>query len=88
MTFKGKEPIRAKIVLNNKITEQVSDFKYLVCVTSFYKNKDFGNELYQFQYICGSLNRILKTKHEKKLNLNSAGLWRHQHFIWIRDWDH
>ena len=31
MAFNGKESIRTKIVFYNKITAQVSDFKYLEC---------------------------------------------------------
>ena len=49
MTIKRKEPISTKIVLDNKITGQISRFKYLVCDAPFNKNKDFDNKLYKFQ---------------------------------------
>jgi hypothetical protein len=29
MAFKGRDPVRIKIVIHNKITEQVKSFKYL-----------------------------------------------------------
>ena len=29
MVFKGQEPVRSKIVIHNKITEQVNSFNYL-----------------------------------------------------------
>ena len=29
MSFKGRDPVRTKIVIDNKITEQVNLFKYL-----------------------------------------------------------
>jgi hypothetical protein len=32
MAFKGKYPVRYKIMINNKITEQVKNFNYLGCV--------------------------------------------------------
>ena len=35
MAFKGRSPIRSKIVINNKSIEQVKSFKYLGCEISF-----------------------------------------------------
>ena len=40
VAFIAKKPNRAKSVLDNKIFKWVSDFKYLGCDTSFYKNGD------------------------------------------------
>ena len=34
-----KELIKTKIILDNKVFEWVSEFKYLGCDTSFYKNR-------------------------------------------------
>jgi hypothetical protein len=35
MTFLGQDPIRSKIVINNKIIEQVNTFNYLGCLLSY-----------------------------------------------------
>ena len=38
MTFKGRDPVRTKIVIDNKIIEQVSSFNYLGNMISYEKN--------------------------------------------------
>ena len=35
MAFKGKYPVKTKIVINNSTLAQVSRFKYLGCVVSY-----------------------------------------------------
>jgi hypothetical protein len=37
MAFKGQNPVRTKIVIDNKIIEQVNSFKYLGNVISYEK---------------------------------------------------
>jgi hypothetical protein len=38
MAFKGRDPVRTKIVIDNKIIEQVNSFNYLENVISYIKN--------------------------------------------------
>jgi len=38
MAFKGRDPIRTKIVIDNKIIEQVNSFNYLGNMISYEKN--------------------------------------------------
>jgi hypothetical protein len=37
MAFKGRDPTRSKIAINNKIIEQVNTFKYLENLVSYKK---------------------------------------------------
>jgi hypothetical protein len=57
MAFKGKYPIRIKIVINDKILEQVSHFKYLGSDISYENNKDTEEKVAEFTHICGLIHR-------------------------------
>ena len=46
MAFKGKYPVRTKIVINNSTLEQVSRFKYLGCAVSYESEYDISCLLY------------------------------------------
>jgi hypothetical protein len=49
MAFKGKSPIRSKIILNNKsIIEQVSNFNYLGCNVTDKYDEDLNDKLIKF----------------------------------------
>jgi len=37
MTFKGRDPVRTKILIDNKIAEQVNSFNYLGNMISYEK---------------------------------------------------
>jgi hypothetical protein len=39
MAFAETEPLRAKIIVDGKLTEQVNTFKYLGCETSVRNNR-------------------------------------------------
>ena len=43
VAFKGRDPFRIKIVISNKIIEQVNLFKYLVII-SYEKELDIDNK--------------------------------------------
>jgi len=45
MVCKGQEPVRSKIVIHNKITEQVNSFNYLRNLISYKKEMDIDNKL-------------------------------------------
>jgi hypothetical protein len=60
MAFKGTEPLRSKIVIDNMILEQVNTFKYLVCNISYQEEKDIHSKFTKFLQILGLLNNTLK----------------------------
>ncbi|XP_039281346.1 uncharacterized protein LOC120350716 [Nilaparvata lugens] len=62
MAFKGKWPVRTKIVVGDLILEQVSAFTYLGCTLTYEKDEDIFNKLKKIQYICGTIHRTLKNK--------------------------
>ena len=69
MAFKGKSPVRSKIVLDNKTLEQVSHFRYLGCDISYDRERDIDEKINRFQMICGTINRSLKDKVRKETKL-------------------
>jgi hypothetical protein len=60
MAFKGTEPIRSKIVIDNMILEQVNTFTYLGCNIWYQEEKDIHFKITQFLKILGLLNNTLK----------------------------
>jgi transposase len=60
MAFKGTEPIRSKIVIDNRILEQVNTFTYLGCNISYQEEKDIHSKTTTFLQILGLLNNTLK----------------------------
>ena len=69
MAFKGKEPIRTKIVIENEVIEQVSHFNYLGCDLTYEYENEVQQKLHKFQYICGTLRKILRKKTRKETQL-------------------
>ena len=65
MAFKGRDPVRTKIVIDNKVTEQVNMFNYLGNKISYEKELDIDNKLHIYLKITGILNNVFKPK--KKL---------------------
>jgi hypothetical protein len=55
MAFKGTEPIRSKIVIDNMILEQVNTFIYLGCNISYQEEKDIHSRITTFLQILGLL---------------------------------
>ena len=48
MVFKRRDPVRTKIVIDNKITEKVNSFNYLGNVISYEKELDIDNKLHNY----------------------------------------
>jgi hypothetical protein len=46
IAFKGRDPVRTKIVIDNKIVEQVYSFNYLGNMISYEKELDVDNKLH------------------------------------------
>lgn len=65
MAFKGRYPVRSKIVLDDTIIEQVSHFNYLGCNVSYQGEFDIAGKINKFNYITGTLKRTLKNKARK-----------------------
>jgi hypothetical protein len=57
MAFKGRDPVRTKIVVDNKIIEQVKLFNYL---TIYEKELDIDNKLHNYLKITGILNNVFR----------------------------
>jgi len=58
MTFRGRDPVRTKIVIDNKIIEQVNLFNYLGNMVSYEKELDIDNKLHNYLKITGILNNV------------------------------
>jgi len=58
MAFKGRDPLRTKIVIDNKITEQVNLFNYLGNMIYYEGELDIDNKLNNFLKITGILNNV------------------------------
>jgi len=60
MAFKGRDPVRTKIVIDNKIIEQVNLFNYLENMISYEGEMDIDNKLSNFFKITGILNNVFR----------------------------
>ena len=52
MAFKGRNPVRTKIVIDNKIIEQVNSFNHLGSMISYVKELDIDNKITQLFENC------------------------------------
>jgi hypothetical protein len=66
MAFKGRDPVRTKIVIDNKITELVHSFNYLGNVISYEREFHIDNRLNNYLKITGILNNVFRP--QKALN--------------------
>jgi hypothetical protein len=62
MAFKGRDPIRSKTVVDNKITEQVKSFHYLGNLISYENKMDIDNKLNNCLKITGIINNVFRPK--------------------------
>jgi len=62
MAFKGRDPVRTKIVTDNKIIEQVNSFNYLRNMISYEKEMDIENKLHTYLKITGILNNVFRSQ--------------------------
>jgi hypothetical protein len=65
MEFKGKLNVRSKIVLENTTLEQVQQFKYLGCETSFIQERYVNNKIQKIQMVCVTISRTLTNETQK-----------------------
>jgi hypothetical protein len=72
MAFKGRDTVRTKIVVDNKIIEQVNMFNYLGNMISYERELDIDNKLNNYLKITGILNNVFrpqKTLEKTRLKL-------------------
>jgi hypothetical protein len=61
MAFLGKDPVRCKIIVDNKCLQQIRNFKYLRHKISYEKGKKmFNKELAKFFPILGIIHNNFK----------------------------
>jgi hypothetical protein len=60
MAFRGMEPIRSKICINNKTLKQQNTFNYLGYNTSYEGEKDLNIKVANFVKVLGIINQIFK----------------------------
>jgi len=61
MAFKGRDPVRTKILIDNKIIEQVNLFNYFGNI-SYEGELDIVNELNNFLKITGIINTVYSSR--------------------------
>ena len=66
VAFKGRYQVRNKIVIGNKIIEQVNLFKYLGNVISYEGELDIDNKLNNILKITGILNNVFRPQKSLK----------------------
>jgi hypothetical protein len=59
-TFKERNPVRTKIVIDNKIIEQVKSFMYLRNMISYERELDIDDKLNSYLKITGILNNVFR----------------------------
>jgi hypothetical protein len=60
MAFKGRDPLRTKILIDNKITEQVKSFKYLGNMISYERELEIDEKLNTYLKITCILNNVFR----------------------------
>jgi hypothetical protein len=60
MAFRGRDPVRTKIVIDNEIIEQVNSFNYLGNIISYEKELGIDNKLHNYLKITGILNNVFR----------------------------
>ena len=62
MAFKERDPLRTKIVIDNKIIVQINLFNYLGNMILYEKELDIDNKLHNYEYlkIRGILNNVFR----------------------------
>ena len=60
MAFRGRDPVRTKIIIDNKIIEQVNSFNCLGNMISYENEVDSDNKLHNYLEITGTLNNVFR----------------------------
>jgi hypothetical protein len=71
MAFKGRDPTRSKIVIDNRIIEQVNSFNYLGNLIYYVNETDIDNKLNNYLRITDIINNVFRPKKTlKKARIN------------------
>jgi hypothetical protein len=85
IAFLGKNPVRSKICVNNKMLEQVNTFKYLGCSLSCEGEKDMPSKISKFAKTIRVINQVFKpslVQQHTRLNIyrdsskTSTDIWK------------
>jgi hypothetical protein len=60
MASEGRDPVRTKIVIDNKVTVQVNMFNYLGNMISYERELDIYSKLNNYLKITGILNNVFR----------------------------
>jgi hypothetical protein len=88
LALRGKDPIRIKIVINERILDQVLNFNYLDYNMGLNRDMDINVKLQRFQQICGTIKRTLARKVRKETLLKFIRLWQYQFFCTAQNVGH
>jgi len=70
MAFKGRDPVRTKIVIDIKIIEEVNSVNNLGNVISYEKELDIDNKLHNYLIITRILNNVFRPQKNFQENNN------------------
>ena len=62
VAYKGQEPVRSKIVIDNKIIEQVNSFLYSENLKPYEEELDIENKLNNYSKTTGIVNNMFRPK--------------------------
>jgi len=62
IAFKGRDPVRTKIVIDSKIVEQLNSFNYLGNMISYEKELDTDNKLRNYFKVTGIINNVFRSQ--------------------------
>jgi hypothetical protein len=60
MSFKERDPVGSKIVINSHVVEDINNFSHLRCSVSYQNEIDIPGKISKFLQITGSINRTSK----------------------------
>jgi len=66
MTFKERDPVRNKIIINNNVIEQINTFHDPGCSISYQTEKHITVKISTFLQITGIINRTSKPSQVQK----------------------
>jgi len=72
IAYKGRDPVRTKIVIDNKIMEQVNLFNYLGNIIFYEGEMNIGNKLNNFLKITIILNNVFTPQKNRQENKNKT----------------
>ena len=68
MIFSGQDPVRIKVIVDNKCLQQVKNFKYFGCEISYEDGKDIQQKLAKFAEMLGIFNITFNSKLVQKFS--------------------